>query len=167
MSTQLSKEEKKVQRAVKKLISEEWIASTFYEQMILACDPAERETIKDLFEKNGIDEKEDHYAKLVKFAEMKGFDIPCKMSDYEMSAGESTVKQFEKWSKGKKADYYIEEAIKAEEDAIKSYSEILNDEDICQCLKNYILEFYYDEVEHLSNLNTLLLAYRVKAKINF
>ena len=162
-----TKEEKKNEKILKKLISEEWIAFNFYEQMIYACVPEERDTICDIFLKNRDDEKNDHYDKLVRFALENGFDVPCKISDYEMYAEESIVKQFEKWTKGKDAKYYIEQAIKAEEDAIKSYTEVLNDDDVFECIKRLVLDFYYDEMEHLGNLNTLLIAYSVSAKINF
>jgi ferritin-like protein len=161
-----TKEEKKNEKILKKLISEEWIASNFYEQMIYACVPEERDVICDIFLKNRDDEKNDHYAKLIDFCIENGFDVPCKMSDYEMYADENIVKQFDKWSKGKNAGYYIEQAIKSEEDAVKSYLEVLNDESVFDCIKRLVLEFYYDELEHLGNLNSLLIAYNVSAKIN-
>lgn len=161
-----TKEEKKNEKILKKLISEEWIASNFYEQMIYACVPEERDVICAIFLKNRDDEKNDHYTKLIDFCIENGFDVPCKMSDYEMYADENIVKQFDKWSKGKNAGYYIEQAIKSEEDAVKSYLEVLNDESVFECVKRLVLEFYYDELEHLGNLNSLLIAYNVSAKIN-
>jgi rubrerythrin len=46
----------------------------------------------------------------------------------------------------------------AEEYAIESYTQIINDEDVDISLRNLILEMYYDEIEHLSQFKTLLIA---------
>ena len=100
--------DKKIEKAVKKLISEEWLASTFYEQMILACDPNERDTIADIFRNHANDEKYDHYEKLISFAISNTLEIPCKLQEYDRYSDESLVKLIEKFQKGKKANYYIE-----------------------------------------------------------
>lgn len=159
----MDKLDKKTEKALCKLISEEWIAATLYEQMVLACKSEERNVIHDLFLQTADDERNDHYAKLVRFAIEKDVEIPCSLKDYAKYAAKSVVKQFDNWKKNKDAGYYIDEGIVSEQDAILSYTEILNDEDVCDCLKGLILEFYYDELEHLSNLNTLKLAYNVGA----
>lgn len=155
----------KTKKALYRLISEEWIAATMYEQMVLACIPEERSVIHDLFLQTASDEKNDHYTKLVNFALEQGVEIPCKMSEYSKYALKEVVKQFETWKKNKDAGYYIDEGIRSEQLAVSSYIEILNDEDVCDCLKSFLLEIYYDEIEHLSNLNTLKLAYTVGAQL--
>ena len=157
---------KQTKKAVCKLISEEWIAANLYEQMILGCSSDDRHIIQDLFIKTSSDEKNDHYAKLINYAAENDIDIPCKMSDYTKYAAESVVKQYENWKKGRDASYYIEQALISEVDAINSYTEIINDDNICESLKRLILEIYYDEVEHHSLFSTLNIANSIGAKLN-
>ena len=156
---------KKTKTALCKLISEEWIAANLYEQMILGCNPDERHIISDLFVKTSLEEKNDHYTKLINFAAEHDIDIPCKIDDYEKYAAESVFKQFMTWKKDKDASYYIEQALLSEIDAINSYTEIINDEDVCEDLKRLILEMYYDEIEHHSLFSTLNIANSIGSKL--
>lgn len=47
----------------------------------------------------------------------------------------------------------------AEEYAIASYTEVLNDEKIDDNFKRLLLDMYYDEIEHLAQFKTLLLSF--------
>lgn len=159
---------KKTDKALKRLISEEWLASHLYEQMILACPGNERPIITDIFSQIEDDEHNDHYSKLINFALANTIiDIPCKVSEYERYADEKLVRIVNKMSKGKDVKYYIDLALESEELAINTYSEILNDENVLDDVKRLILEMYYDEVDHLSTLKSLSIANNIGSKINF
>lgn len=146
-------------KALFKLISEEWIAATMYEQMILGCKAEDRHYIDKLFNETAEDERNDHYYKLVMFASQFDVKIPCKIEDYKKYAAQDVVKQFDSWKKDKDAKYYIEQVILAEEYAIISYNEVLNDEKIDDNFKRLLLDMYYDEIEHLAQFKTLLLSF--------
>lgn len=162
----LSPEQKKMQKALNKLISEEFLAATMYRNMIFACIPEERHFIKDLFEETAEDEHNDHFVKLIDLALELGLDVPTKLSDYEKYAGESTVKQQRNFKKDQCAAYYVDEAIKAEVDAIKSYQEILQNCD-CQVSQPIILHNYYDECEHLEKFQTLKIAMNASVQLKY
>jgi len=99
-STDMNSDEKKVQKILNQLISEEWMASIMYKQFILAtCCKDERHQIKDLLMELSEDEMDDHYAKLVKYAIHNGYSVPCQLKDYEEYASDKTVKQFNGWKK--------------------------------------------------------------------
>jgi ferritin-like protein len=78
----------KTKTALCKLISEEWIAYTMYEQMVLGCNVDERKIIEKLFITIASEEKDDHYYKLIRFASQLNIKIPCKMEDYKKFADE-------------------------------------------------------------------------------
>ena len=61
--------DKEIQKAVAKLIAEEWIAGTMYRMMTFACKKDERAVIKDLFDEIGMDEINDHFNSLVKWCD--------------------------------------------------------------------------------------------------
>lgn len=162
----LDKVEKKVQKALNKLISEEWMAGTMYKQMLLACKQDEVKTLVELVHETAVDEIDDHYAKLVKYAVSYGFDVPCHVKDYEKYASDACVKMFNNFKKDQDAGYYITQIIEAEKDAISSYEEILDDEELPQEFLAVVLPNYYDEIEHLENFGTLNIAYNASVQIS-
>ena len=92
--------DKNIQNILNRLISEEWIASVMYRQFVVGvCCSEERRQIKDLMLEISEDEMDDHYEKLVAFAEKNGYSAPCQIKDYEKYAGKETVKQFQSWKK--------------------------------------------------------------------
>ena len=157
--------EKKVQKIIGKLISEEWIATELYRSLVISCSSDSRETIARMFHSNADEEYLDHFAKLVNFAISNDIEIPCRFDEYAKMADERAVKLM-KFKRGGDADYCIGIAIEWENLAIESYAGVLNDEDVPQVVKQLVIEMYYDEVEHLNNLKTLLLATRVGAHLN-
>jgi ferritin-like protein len=154
--------EKKLQKVIGKLISEEWIATELYRSLVIACTDEARETIAKMFNDNANDEYLDHFTKLANFAIANGIEIPCRFEEYAKRADERAVKLM-KFKRGGDAQYCIGVAVESEELAIESYAEVLNDENVPQVFKALILEMYYDEVEHMNNLKTLLLACNVGA----
>jgi hypothetical protein len=67
------------------------------------------------------------------------------------------VKQFNALKSGQDADYYVDQALKAEQDAISSYEEALQ-EDLPMDLIPIVTRNYYDEIEHLDQLGTMKIA---------
>jgi len=158
--------EKKVQKVIGKLISEEWIATELYRSLVISCSEDARMTIAKMFHANADEEYLDHFTKLVNFAISGGLEIPCRFEEYAKKADERAVKLM-KFKKGGDAEYCIGVAIESEELAVESYAEVLNDEEIPQEVKARVFEMYYDEIEHLNNLKTLLLATKVGAYLNY
>ena len=156
---------KKDRKFVGKLISEEWMATELYRSLVISCADGARDTIAKMFQANADEEYLDHFAKLVNFAISRGFDIPCRFDDYAKNADERAVKLM-RFKKGGDAEYCIGVAMESEELAIESYAEVLNDKDVSPDMRALVLEMYYDEVDHLNNLKTLLLATRVGAYLN-
>lgn len=68
------------------------------------------------------------------------------------------MKQFNSLKYGQDAEYYVDQGIKAERDAIASYEEAINSGDIPDDLFPCILRNYYDEVQHLEEFGSVKLA---------
>lgn len=148
----------KLQKWLKRLISEEIIAHDLYIGSVLVCKPDQRNMINDMFVDIANDELDDHAKNMIEWAMANGYDVPFKYKDYEKYASEASVKQFNALKSGEDADYYVDEAIKAETDAISSYEEALQMEDIPADLLPTLTRNYYDELEHIDDLNSLKIA---------
>ena len=145
----------KVQKILNKLISEEVIASQFYSACIAAVKKDQKNILKEMFDEIAFDEISDHYKNLCEWAIANDYSIPYKFKDYEKFAAQSVVKQFDKLKDNQEATYYVAEALKSEDDAIASYTEAMEYEQLPQELNAILISNYYDEVEHKQNLETL------------
>ena len=153
------KDYNKINRELRKLISEEFLAWQLYTQFIFAAAPEEGAGFAGLFAEIAKDELDDHLNKLVSYAKQNGYDVPCTNEEYQKYAGDEIVKQFTtKIKKNEDLCYYIDEAIAAEEAAIQSYAETLEVDELPDDLYQIILEIYYEESEHLRDLTTLKFA---------
>lgn len=137
--------EKKIQKVIGKLVSEEWIAAELYRSLVISCTDEARMRIAKMFNTNADEEYIDHFTKLVNFAISSGIEIPCRFEEYVKKADERAVKLL-KFKKDGDAEYCIGVAIESENLAIESYAEILNDEDVPQEVKTLAFEMYYDEI---------------------
>ena len=157
--------DKDIQKALNKLISEEWIASNFYQQMVFGCIHEERGVICELFTSIANDELHDHMKSLVDWCMQNGYDIPCKMSDFRRYASSNDVKLFDTFKPKQNAKYYIQKGIESEKSALQSYKTIIDQGKISQFtdLQSIIWNNYYDEQEHLEKLNSALIAYEANA----
>ena len=153
-----------VQRALNKLIAEEFIAGMFYNGCLLAAAKVSNEAFCKLFAETAADELNDHLLHLKKWAILNEYDVPFKLKDYEKYA-ENAVKQLNNIKKDKDLDYYIDEAIKSEQDAIASYEEALKDDNIPYDLYAIMQQNYYDEIDHLESLNFLKYAFGAEATV--
>lgn len=145
----------KIQKILNKLISEEVIANNFYVGCIAAACKCQRSVFGEMFVEIAVDELDDHCKHLCEWATANDYSVPFKFKDYEKHAGKSVVDQFNDLKEDGEASYYISEAIKSEEDAIKSYDEALAYEDLPQDLNAILIQNKYDEIEHLENLSVL------------
>lgn len=145
----------KVQKILNKLISEEVIANNFYVGCIAAACKCQKALFNDMFAEIAIDEMDDHCKHLCEWATANDYSVPFKFKDYEKFAGKGVVEQFDKLKEEQDASYYVAEAIKSEEDAIKSYNEALEYDDLPQDLNAILLQNKYDEIEHYENLMTM------------
>ena len=154
-----TKMQKSTEKALKKLISEEIIAVDFYVGCLGSVMCEERKFIEEKFTEIMLDERDDHLQKLVKFARESycdEFEVPFKYKDIEKYASNKCVSTFNKLKRGEHAAYYIEKAIEIEKDAIASYEEVLEDEWVSAEANAILLNIYYDEVQHLQELELLL-----------
>lgn len=157
--------DKDIQKALNKLISEEWIASNMYQQMIFGCIPEERGVIYELFTSIANDEMHDHMKSLVDWCMQHAYDIPCKTAEFKRYASAADVKLLDTFKTKQNAAYYIEKAIESEKSAIESYKAVIDSGNIAQFtdLQSIIWNNYYDEQEHLEKLNSALIAYEANA----
>lgn len=147
-----------VQKTLNKLISEELIAGMFYNGCILAVGQTIDKAFYKLFTEIASDELNDHLAHLKAWAVENDYHVPFKLKEYEKYANKS-YSQLNRIKLDEKVIYYIDEAIKSEEDAIKSYEEAMEDDNIPYDLYAILQQNYYDEVEHLDKLTFIRYAY--------
>lgn len=67
------------------------------------------------------------------------------------------VEQFDELEENRDATYYVEEALKSEDDAIDSYNEALEDQDLPLALITILQANLDDELEHRDDLSTMLV----------
>lgn len=154
-----------VQKALNKLISEELAAGLFYNGCLLAAGAITDESFARFFNETAVDELEDHMKHLKHWAISNGYSVPFKPKDYEKYA-EKGIKQLNNLKSGKDINYYIDEAIKSEEDAIASYDEIMQDDNIPYDLYAIMQQNMYDEIDHLEGLKFLKYAFDADAYVN-
>lgn len=158
---------KKIQDMLNKVISEEWIAGNLYRQMILGCSADNRSVIKSLFSTIASDELNDHMTSLIDWAIEHGYDVPSKISEFTKYA-KADATQLEKFKTNQTADYYIAEALKSEQSAVESYTAALDIPEIVNFtdLQSLLWHIFYDEQEHITNLNSALIAYQASVNLN-
>lgn len=141
----------KVQKALNKLISDEWFAGNVYMQFVLLMDAASRKIAKEQFIDVANDELNDHMASLVDFALTNNYDVPATYSKMKKEADKEDVKLFEDCKRAESLDWYLQQAIDAEERAIETYEKYVDDPEFAAfpILQMTIQNNYYDEVEHL------------------
>ena len=143
------------QKILNKLISEEVVAANLYNGSITSVKPEQVCFIQKKFQEIATDEIEDHWKHLTQFAVENGFDVPFKMKDIEKYASKKMVSKVENLKNKEDAVYYIDKAIEGEEEAIQSFEEALNDEWLFNELQPILLKCYYDELQHLEDLELL------------
>lgn len=153
----MTTEERKIQKVLNKLMSEEMLAHMFY----MGCTVATKKETSNVFIKMFVeiaeDELNDHFMHLKNWAVANDFDIPFKMKDYVKYA-EKCTKQLDSLKTDQSLEYYVEQAIISEVDAINSYEEVMKIEELPYELNTIIMQNYYDELEHMDKLNILKYA---------
>lgn len=145
-----------VKYILKKLISEEFLAWQFYRSLLWSANFNISKKLEILFLDIANDELNDHLTKLVNYAKSYNINIPCTNEEYQKYANKKIVKQFlTKIKRNKDINFYIDEVILAEQEAILSYENAIKEEELPDDLYRLLLEIYYEEQDHLSDLNTL------------
>ena len=160
----------KVQKALNKLISEEWLAGNTYTLFASSVDRSDRNymAVKEAFVDTAVDELQDHMKSMLDFALGYRYDIPSTFAEFKKYADKEDVKLFESFKKGKDSAYYLELAIESEERAIKSYEEVMEGIDdlvLLPELQAILKNNYYDEVEHLDSFK--FLKYTIDAQLDY
>ena len=153
----------KVQDMLNKLISEEMLANMSYRNAIMAgADsdniPLEICILAKPFQTIADDELSDHHRALTTFAFMNGYSVPFQEKEFKKFASEKAWKGYDGMKRGQDVMYYIDLMIDLEKDAIKSYEDAMNVDDVPYELYAILQKNYYDECEHLDDLNTLKIA---------
>lgn len=174
MATDREKEDpnysEKVQKALNKMISEEWLAGNTYNLFASAIDRDDRNyrAVRDAFIETAVDELQDHMRSLLDFAFAYGYDIPSTFSEFKKYADKEDIKLFETFKKGKDSSHYLDLAIKAEQRAIEAYEKVLDETDelaVLTELQGILKNNYYDEQEHLESFN--FLKYTIDAQLDY
>lgn len=148
------KEKKFIQKAIDKLVSDEWFAGQTYKQFILLMDAESRRAVSELFNDIAVDELDDHYKSLVDFAVANGFTVPTTYSEMKKLADKEDVKLFENGKRDQSTDYYLKKGIEAEKRAIEEYEKYIDAEELNEVpeLQMVVRNNYYDEQDHLEKL---------------
>lgn len=153
----MNKNDIKIEKMIKKLISEEYFAGQLYFLFTLALRRNSKEDIdfKNVLLETSTDEIDDHMKNLIIAARTYGFDVPVSCPEFKIFAGKADVKAFEHIEKDCDLIYYVDQALESEKRAIASYAEALELEGIENYpnLRVVILNNYYDEVEHLETFS--------------
>ena len=151
----------KLQKVVQTLISEEYFAYQLYLFSSLAVCKEDRGVVADLFNEIMTDELDDHMKSLIEWCVEYNVDVPCSEAEFKRLAATKISRQVSQLKKNKDAGYYIDEAVKSEELAIASYKEALEEDEVSQFtdLQSILWNIYYDEAEHLQNINSAKIAY--------
>ena len=151
----------KLQKVVQTLISEEYFAYQLYLFSSLAVCKEDRGVVADLFNEIMTDELDDHMKSLIEWCVEYNVDVPCSEAEFKRLAAAKISRQVSQLKKNKDAGYYIDEAVKSEELAIASYKEALEEDEVSQFtdLQSILWNIYYDEAEHLQNINSAKIAY--------
>lgn len=158
---------KKMQDLLNKLISEEMLANLAYRTALVDCKLIDAAKLCKMFQTIADDELADHYKNLVTFAMMNDFTIPAQEKEYKKYASAECWKLYDGLKKDQDIKYYIEQMTKMEIDAIKSYEDAINDKDVPYDLIALLQPIYYDEVEHLEDLKTLMIAVEASADLSW
>lgn len=153
---------KSFKEAVKAMISEEWFAGQLYLFYTsgLKSENIDSETynlMKELF----LDELDDHYINLCKFAKMYEFKIPKNEEEFREYSSKVFTDAYDKTVlQNKDVKFYLEKSIEAEYEAIISYLSVLTqfESELNEMMdfKQIILNNYYEEIEHYDRLKTIL-----------
>lgn len=146
---------KNTQKILNKLISEEVIAANIYMGAVNNVKPEYLKFIADKFSEIAKDEMEDHWKSLVNFAKMYGFEVPFKFKDIEKYASSKMVAKLNHLKNKEDGLYYVQKAIESEHDAIQSFEEAMQS-DYMYDLQPILLKCYYDELQHLEDLELLM-----------
>ena len=163
--------DKKIQDLLNKLISEEMLANMSYRNAIVSgfdIDKIIIDNIKILnkpFQLIANDELADHHKALVIFAIQNGYTVPIQDKEFKKYASDTAWKGYDQMKHGQDTMYYIDLMIELEKDAIKSYEDAMNIDDVPYELYSILQKNYYDECEHLSDLNTLKVATEAGAEL--
>ena len=145
---------KTTQKILNRLISEEVIAASIYEGAVNNVKPEQRKFIEKKFLEIAADEMQDHWKSLTKFATENGFSVPFKFGDIERHASKKMVSKLNGMKPGEDAAYYIQKGLESEVEAIRSFEEALDQEYVYE-LQPILLKCYYDEIQHLEDLQLL------------
>ena len=152
----LTAENKLVQKYLNKLIAEEFTANMLYKALATNIKfRKEDKSVVSIFTEIAQDEYQDHYNVLVNYALTNGYIFPVSYSDLEKHS-EKCTKQLNSVSKKTDIKACVKLAIQSELDAIESYEDAINQENIPYDLNSILVHNYYDEIEHLNKLQTLM-----------
>lgn len=157
----------KTQKIINKLVSEEVIAHDFYIACTVASDKDVSREFSKMFISTAADEMDDHCKSICQWALDNGYRVPFKYKEYNKYASKDMIKQLNALKSKQDAKYYVEEAIKSENDAIESYEEAMKYDGLPYELHTIFMKNYYDEQQHLDDLQTLLTAVDANAHLTW
>lgn len=160
----MTPEDKRIQKTLNKIMSEEMLAHMFYMGCIVATCHCQSSEFAKMFTEIAEDELNDHFMHLKEWALFNDYEVPFKMKDY-IKFAEADVKRLDSLKNDQDAIYYVNEAIESEKNAIESYNEAMQDDAIPYDLNALLVQNYYDECDHLEQLSVLKYALEAGAAL--
>lgn len=154
----LTAENKTIQKHLNKLIAEEFTASLLYKALAENIEmffKKENDSVVSILKDIAHDEYSDHYKALTTWALDNDFVFPVSYTELEKNS-EKCSKQLNSINKKTDIKTCIKIAIQSELDAIESYEEAIKEKEIPYELNTICVHNYYDELEHLNKLQTVM-----------
>ena len=121
-----------LQRAVQKLIAEEYYAYQLYFFSKYAVKSEDRLVLANLFGQIAADELDDHMKSLVEWCYEYGVDVPATEREFKSAVSKEFFNVVDRIKKGQDARYYLDVALKLEEMSMDSYKTVLEMDDVPQ-----------------------------------
>ena len=157
----------KVQKIINKLIAEEVIAHDFYIACCMAARKDEANEFRKMFISTAVDELDDHRNGIAQWAMDNGYSVPFKYKDYRKYSDKKLFDLLDKLKPGKDAKSYVEDAILSENLAIESYEDAMKYDGVPYELHALLMKNYYDEQQHLDDLQTLRTAVEANTHLSW
>ena len=156
----------RIQKAIKKLIADEFYSSQYYTLTPFAVEAEQYGAIYELFKQFEISAKT-KFNNIIEWAIKYGIDIPHSEAEMKKIATSEIVKKVSSVKKKQTADFYINKAIEIENIMLKIYKDTTNIDDIAYFtdLQSILWQNYYDKADNIGKLQTAIIAFEASCDL--
>jgi len=135
---------------LRSLVADEFLAWTSYYFYEIVAQGKALNFVNKIFNKNGKDELEDHYKKLVTWMQSNDIPVPTGLSEMQ----DICNTPYHAYQDSTKSEFLVQQMIDAEKDAIESYDKAMREPAITAYPDLVVMlgEICTDEREHLKDL---------------